>query len=205
MQTDWEAAYHAGDTPWEKGRAHLQLVRFLEEEGELRGEIVVPGCGFGHDVRALSTPRNRVLGIDVAPFAFEKAQTFPRVGNERFLLADLFALRSDYDARFDVVFEHTCFCAIDPAQRPRYVETIARLLKPGGQLLAIFFLNPDHHEEGPPHGVTREELSVLFDPHFEIEREWIPLTTYPGREKRELMSVRRLRARDVRGTTGTSA
>ncbi len=189
MQTDWEAAYHAGETPWEKGHAHPALLRFLAEAGELGGEILVPGCGFGHDVRALSTPRNRVLGLDLAPFAISQAETFPRAGDETYLLADLFALPNEFNARFDFVFEHTCFCAIDPLQRSHYVETVARLLKPNGHLLAIFFLNPDHDEPGPPFGVTRQELATLFEPHFVFEKEWVPQSTHRGREGRELMSV----------------
>lgn len=204
MQTDWEDAYQTGDTPWEKGRAHPELVRFVAAEGRPPGKIVVPGCGFGHDVRALSSGENEVLGVDLAPYAFERAQSFPRVGNERYLLADLFALPQEMLGAFDVVFEHTCFCALDPVERRRYVTALTQLLKPGGKLVAIFFLDPDLVRDGPPYGVERAELSALFDPHFTIEREWIPLTTYPGRENRELMSVRRLRASDARETTDKS-
>jgi SAM-dependent methyltransferase len=190
-QTDWEELYQQRDTPWEKGRPHPALVDFLAEHGPLAGEICVPGCGSGHDVRALTTATNQVLGIDLAPFAVKKAKSMARVANEQYLLADLFALPNELDGRFDWIFEHTCFCAIDPALRRSYVATIVRLLKPGGRLLAIFFLNPDHDEEGPPYCVSRDELEQLFDSSFTIEREWVPARTHPGREGRELMRVLR--------------
>src|SRR5450432_4098021 len=130
-QTDWESAYRRRETPWEKGRAHPALTDFLAENGPLSGEIFVPGCGSGHDVRALSTTANHVVGIDLAPFAIAKANSFPRVANEEYRLADLFALPGEYHGRFDHIFEHTCFCAIDPARRRDYVEAVVRRLRSG--------------------------------------------------------------------------
>ena len=192
-QTDWEAAYRRGETPWEKGKAHPALVDFLVENGPLTGEIFVPGCGYGFDARALSTPSNHVIGIDLAPFAIAKANSFPKVGHEEYLLGDLFALPPEFNGRFDLVFEHTCFCAIEPMRRAQYVETIVRLLKPGGKLIAIFFINPDHDEEGQPYRVSGAELEEVFGMHFSLEREWVPARTHPGREKRELMRILRLR------------
>lgn len=192
-QTDWDAAYRRRETPWEKGEPHPGLVDFLTENGALTGDIFVPGCGCGHDVRALSTPANQVVGVDLAPFAINKANGFPRVGREEYLRADLFALPATFDRRFDYVFEHTCFCAIERAMRASYVEIVVRLLKPRGKLIAIFFINPDHDEEGPPYRVSRAELQKLFGNHFALEREWVPGRTHPGREERELMRVLALR------------
>ncbi len=188
-QTDWDEAYQRRETPWEKGKPHPALVDFLAENGPIGGEIFVPGCGSGHDVRALSTRENHVLGIDLAPSAIEKASAFPKFGNEEYQLADLFALPSEWNGRFDVVFEHTCFCAIDPALRGDYLEAITRLLKPGGRFIAIFFLNPDNDDEGPPFPVSVEELEERFGRSFAVEREWIPARTHLGREGRELMRV----------------
>ena len=196
-QTDWEAAYRCGDTPWEKGAAHPALVDFLKANERITGEILVPGCGSGHDVRALSNPDNHAVGIDLAPGAIERATAFPKVAGEEYHLADLLALPASWNRSFDLVFEHTCFCAIAPAMRERYVEAIVRLLKPGGKLLAIFFLNPDHDEDGPPYGVSREELHRLFGSYFTLEREWVPARTHPGREERELVRLLKKNAATV--------
>jgi methyl halide transferase len=190
-QTDWEAAYRRGDTPWEKGKAHPALIDFLAENGRIAGEILVPGCGFSYDVRALSTSANHAIGIDLAQFAIARAKSFPKVGPEEYLLANLFTLPAEFDSKFDVVFEHTCFCAIEPEMRMKYIETIARVLKSGGKVIAIFFLNPDHDEDGPPYGVLRSELDELFGAQFSLEKEWVPRRTYEGREERELMRILR--------------
>jgi SAM-dependent methyltransferase len=188
-QTDWNELYRRRETPWEKGRPHPALVDFLQENGPLTGEIFVPGCGSGHDVRALSAPENHVTGIDIAPRAIAKAEARPRIAGEEYLLADLFDLPSKFEHAFDWIFEHTCFCAIDPALRRPYVDTIVRLLKPTGKLLAIFFINPDHKEPGPPYGVSRAELEDFFGRDFIVEREWVPERTHPGREQRELIRI----------------
>lgn len=186
MPTDWEDRYRTGDMPWEKGAPHPALIDFLKSN-PVHGRVLVPGCGTGHDVRALAATADEVVGLDLAPSAIARAKTQPAVGGERYQLGDFFALPPKMRGAFDVVFEHTCFCAIDPSLRERYVAAVASALKPGGHLLAIFYLDPglDPGESGPPHGVTREELDRFFSPTFTLLREWQPAATYPGREGRE--------------------
>ena len=194
MPTDWEARYQTKDMPWEKGTPCPGLVDFLSTE-PVRGRVLVPGCGLGHDVRALAATADEVVGLDIAPSAVKAARTFPTVGGESYELADLFALPTRLRGSFDWVWEHTCFCAIDPAMRTAYVAAVAGALRPGGHLLAIFYLDPgqDHPEDGPPFGVSKAELDALFAPRFTLLREWLPQRAYPGREGREWMRVLRLR------------
>jgi SAM-dependent methyltransferase len=190
MPTDWESQYQQRDTPWEKGAPSPGLVDFLATE-PIRGRVLVPGCGFGHDVRALASTADEVVGLDIAPSAVIGAERIPKVGPERYLLGNLFDLPSEMRGVFDWVFEHTCFCAIQPSQRQAYVEGVASALKPGGRLLAIFYLDPgnDSPDEGPPFEVSIAGLDRLFLPRFALEREWLPQHAYPGREGREWMRV----------------
>ncbi len=197
MPTDWNSCYRAGETPWDKGAPAPPLLEWLETRGHcLKGEVLVPGCGLGHDVRALAAGHaTAVCGLDLSPAALEQARRRPPAGNETYQEADLFALPPEFCGRFDWVFEHTCFCAIDPVRRPEYVRAVARALRPGGGLLAIFYLNPWKDGEptppggGPPFGVTVQELDALFAGHFELREEWLPTRAYPGREGRELIRL----------------
>jgi methyl halide transferase len=190
--TDWQERYEKDDTPWEKGAAHPALVEFLRRE-PVHGRVLVPGCGFGHDVRALAATADEVTGLDIAPAAIRAAKGQAQVGGERYALGDLFALPAKMRGAFDWVFEHTCFCAIEPSRRADYAAAVAAALAPGGRLLAIFFLTPqmDPGETGPPFGTTKDELDALFAAHFVLEREWPPAATYPGREGRELCRLLR--------------
>jgi len=188
---NWESRYQSGDTPWEKGYAAPPLMDFLVRE-ILHGKVFVPGCGVGHDVRALSRKGAEVIGLDFAPSAIQRAQSFTAVGRETYIEGDLFHLQGHYKNSFDWVFEHTCFCAIQVRQRPEYVRIIHGVLKDSGLLLAIFFMNPDlEGKEGPPFPATKDELNTLFAPCFELQKEWVPTTGYPGREGRELMRLLR--------------
>ncbi len=185
-QTDWEEAYQRRETPWEKGKPHPALVDFVTENGPLAGEIFVPGCGSGHDVRALVTPENHVVGIDLAPFAIKKANDRLRIAQEEYMLGDLFALPATLDESFDWVFEHTCFCAIEPARRDEYVDAVAAALVPGGALVGLFYAHG--RPGGPPFTVDAGELRARFGRRFIIDMLVPAAGSVLGRQGQELLA-----------------
>ena len=187
---DWEAAYRANETPWDKGRAHPALVAWLSEN-RLTGKILVPGCGSGHDVRALSADRGAfVTGLDLAAGAKAVAESFARAGHEDYLTGDFLSGAGLPAGSFDAIFELTCFCAIPPARRPDYARTVSLLLKPGGLFLAIFYRNPSHGgETAPPFGCTMEEVDALFGQDFLPLDARANVPTFEGREGREVLRV----------------
>jgi len=189
---DWEARYQAGDTPWDKGRAHPALVQWLSEN-RLTGSILVPGCGPGHDVRALAAdPQAKVVGLDLAPSAKAAAERFPKAGDETYVTADFLSGPAFAEGSFDAVFEHTCFCAIPPDRRPDYARAVSTALKPGGLFLAIFYRNPsDRGEPGPPFGCTMNEVDALFGKRFLLLDEKSDIPTFEGREDREVVRLMR--------------
>lgn len=161
--------------------------------GELRGRVLAIGCGLGHDVRALaaSHPGVEAVGLDLSPTAVAMAREIPTVNAERYKEGDLFDLPEGMLEAFDWVWEHTCFCAIDPDRREDYVRAVWTALRPGGQLLGVFYLDPydDEHQPGggPPHGTSLAELEERFvqSGRFEIIDHAVPQTAYEGREGRE--------------------
>ena len=197
MTTDWEAQYQRNETPWDRGAASPGLLEYLAAN-KVRGKVLVPGCGAGHDVRALAAHGAEVVGLDLAPAAIKLAQSFPAGGCESYVCGNLLSLPAELRGAFDWVWEHTCFCAIDPVQRADYVDGVHEALAPGGHLLAVFYLDPsnDTPNQGPPFEVTVPQLDALFVPKFSLVREWLPSQTYPGREKREWMRLMRRRQRE---------
>ncbi|SDT86433.1 Thiopurine S-methyltransferase (TPMT) [Verrucomicrobium sp. GAS474] len=189
--TDWQARYEAADTPWDKGVAAPPLVDYLARH-PMSGSILVPGCGRGHEVRALAAaPGARVTGLDLAPTAVEQARGASAGMTERpcFLEGDfLHPMPAEWGGPFDWIVEHTCFCAILPSERPAYARATAALLRPGGKLFAIFYMTPGH-DDGPPFGSAPEELDGLFSPVFRLLEEWVPTTAFPGREGRERVRI----------------
>ena len=200
VMPEWENRYQAGETPWEKGQAAPPLMELLAEPEPVdwgRGPILVPGCGYGHDVRALAALGIPVLGVDLSPTAVARARDFPKVGDENYELADVLQPAWLNGRQFSAVWEHTCFCAIDPADRGRYAEVMASCLPVGGLLVGVFFINPfdpGEEREGPPFGTTVAELDAWFHPWFEREDGWVPSRAYPGREEREWIAIFRRKA-----------
>lgn len=192
---DWESKWRAADTPWDHGGAApplLEALQVLPRDVWGDADVLVPGCGSGHDVRALAAAGLSAVGLDLAPSAVARATAYPQVGNERYLQGDLFD--SDWRAAVNcsAVWEHTCFCAIDPAWRARYVATVAALLAPGRCLVGVFYLHPEARDDGlagPPFGVGEEELVATLAPAFAWESGWIPGRAYPSRVGREWLAL----------------
>ena len=171
--------------PWEKGEPSPGLVDFLAAHPELpRGSVCVPGCGTGHDVRAWARAGFEVTGLDLAPSAIRLATERTRAAGLTAQFLQLDFLHHAPTQRFDWLFEHTLFCAIDPSQRDQYVRALPLWLKPGAHYLAVNYLIPD--TDGPPFGTTRDEVVRRFSPTFELLSEWVP-RSYPNRTNLELM------------------
>jgi methyl halide transferase len=185
---DWNRRYEEKDTPWDKGEAH-PVLRDMLAHGALSGRVLVPGCGTGHDVRELARRGLEVVGLDLAPLALDLARSHAPVAGETYLLGDLFRLPLECRGAFDGVFEHTCFCAIDPRCRADYVAAVRDALRPGGRLLAVFFMDPGNDGDGPPFGCTDSELDRLFGQSFRLIEEHAELPTYAEREGRELLRL----------------
>jgi methyl halide transferase len=195
---DWEERYQLGDTPWDKGGPHPALTG-LGPLSFATSRVLVPGCGLGYDVAlwAGMPGVEEVVGIDVAETAVAAARKrLSGTPSARVELADLFALPPKYRGYFDLVWEHTCFCAIDPSKRQAYVDAVAGALKPGGHLLAVFYLSPwDTAEEnaalGPPFATSPEELDRRLAPRFATVSILENPATYAGREGREQLRLLR--------------
>lgn len=195
--TDWNQRYELGDTPWEKGHAAPPLVELLEKMGPSiwgTGPVLVPGCGTGHDVRVISALGPETLGLDLAPLALAKANEFPKSGKEFYELGDFLDPDWRKGKTFSAIWEHTCYCAIDPSRRPDYAAACKDLIAPGGHLIGVFFLTPnkpDEENEGPPFNSTIFELDSRFAPEFERIDSWVPESCYPGREGKEWIAIYR--------------
>lgn len=194
---DWNKRYQAGDTPWEKGAPAPPLLELLEKKTRAiwgDGTVLAPGCGTGHDVRALAAAGFTVLGLDLATEAIRRAEAQPPAGSETYTLADFLDPAWRSGKSFSAIWEHTCYCAIDPSMRSAYATACAELIPSGGRLIGVFFLtpyDPGEAHEGPPHPATIAELDELFSENFAREDAWIPGKAYPGREGREWIAIYR--------------
>ncbi len=189
---NWEQSYQEQDTPWDLGEASPPLIAVLNNE-EIKLSVgqtaLVPGCGYGHDAEALRRVGLEVTGLDLAPTALKSAEKL--YGESvRWIEGDFLDTSMVQEHSVDMIFEHTCFCAIEPEQRRNYVESAKQWLVPGGFLLGVFFTDPPPREDGalgPPFGVSLEELRGLFGESFTITRARSPDRSHPDRLGREVI------------------
>lgn len=181
MFKDWELAYQNGATPWDKGYAAPPLAEYLSAHS-IKGNVLVPGCGAGHDVRLLAAQGAGVLGLDIAPTALALAESYPPAGSEAYTLGDFLSLPSELCGSFDWLFEHTCLSALSPKCRRKYAQAVSSALKPQGKFLAILFCRTSSDPgEGPPYAISFEEFEQLFKEDFRLLSQSVPLQTYPER------------------------
>jgi SAM-dependent methyltransferase len=182
----WQTRFLEGRTPWDRGEASPQLHRWLSD-GSLanlgrQAQIVVPGCGSGHEVLALAQAGWRVTAIDYAPAAIASAQArwaqaqaqaasstqspeAPPQPVIEWVQADV--LQWAPSQPLDAVYEQTCLCALHPDHWVAYAQALHRWLRPGGLLLALFMQarSPGADQgfiEGPPYHIDSHAARALF-------------------------------------------
>lgn len=191
---EWDQHYRDKHTPWDHGIPAPAIQEVIEHGAFATGsEILVIGCGYGHDVRSFADAGYPATGLDLSEAAVNEARLVSAGKNVTFMQGDLFDPALPDQKRYDVVWEHTCFCAISVDSRASYVDAVYHLLKPGGVFVGLFYTDTGVPlEEGPPFNVDRDEVSRLFGPKFILEQENLPQRAYENRIGREwLMRWRR--------------
>jgi cyclopropane fatty-acyl-phospholipid synthase-like methyltransferase len=184
-ETDWQERYQTEDTPWDKGEPAPGLVDWLKKQTlDPDARVLVPGCGRGHDASAWAKAGFDTTGMDLAEIALSDArEKYESLPNLAFFPGNF--LDEKPQEPYDVIFEHTLYCAIDPARREDYAKSLPNWLKPGGYFLAIHFIFP-LDEEGPPFGASKDEIINRFQTNFTLRDDWKP-RHFEGRKNEEWM------------------
>jgi hypothetical protein len=168
----WEDRWRAGETRWDVGGSAPALLELVERGDLPNGRTLVPGCGAGYDVLTLARGDRRVIGLDIAPSAAERFASLREasgIAKERaeVVVTDFFAYRPA--APFDLIWDYTFLCALDPSQRPEWAQKIDELLAPDGELATLIFPVTDTPPlgEGPPFPLRPEHLRELLEPRYE--------------------------------------
>jgi len=162
--TNWAERYEAQETPWNVGGPHPELkARFEKRAGEQ--SALVPGCGHGHDALFLAQAGLRVVGLDLSPQVEDLAGEELRAAGGELHVCD--ALAWQPEEAFDLVFEHTFLCAINPELRSNWAALMQRCVKPGGRVLAVAFPGGKAADlGGPPFGYSVDDMLQLLGASF---------------------------------------
>lgn len=163
----WEDLYKKDQTGWEMNQPSPVFVDMLPRLKMPRSRILVLGCGSAQDAAYFAREGHRVTAVDFSPTAIKKAKAqFGHIENLTFQIADAFALPASFRGSFDMIVEHTFYCAIDPNRRDELIKTWRQCLTDQGQVIGVFFAM--ERKFAPPFGGTEWELRQRLKDHFQF-------------------------------------
>lgn len=157
---------YAGQAPWDIGRPQPA---FVQAADQIIGSILDAGCGTGDNALYFAGLGRKITGIDYVAEAINRAK---RKAEERglpvtFLEMDALALKA-LPVVFDTVLDCGLFHVFNDADRQRYVEGLATVIKPGGRLFLLCFSDEEPGTQGPRR-VPSTELQAAFATGWEVE------------------------------------
>ena len=161
----WNKRYLTDDFGWDIGTCSTPLQQYIDQLHNKELTILIPGAGNAYEAEYLYG-----LGfkhVCVLDFAEEPLQRFkerlPAFPTDQLIAQDFFK----HEGQYDLIIEQTFFCALSPELRPKYVQQMHCLLKPGGRLAGVLFNDPMNADK-PPFGGSINEYRQLFEPVFKI-------------------------------------
>ncbi len=179
--TGWfDALYKraAGDfasVPWANLAPNPLLIDWLTEHMHPPVELrtLVVGCGLGDDAEELADWGCKVTAFDISRTAVDWCRDRFIGSAVTYKVADLLDPPKEFMDAFDFVYECYTLQALQDGSRGRALETLPKLLSPGGILLLICRGREETDPPGSlPWPLTRAELTVLTEaPLTEVQFE----------------------------------
>jgi cyclopropane fatty-acyl-phospholipid synthase-like methyltransferase len=169
MTNTWDAAYTADSPPpWDIGRPQPAFVR-LADEGLLTGRVLDSGCGTGEHALLAASRGADVTGIDLSPTAIEsaRAKAASRGLEVRFEVGDALDL-GRLGLTVDAIIDSGVFHVFSDEDRPRYVASLASVLRSGGMVYLMCFSDRQPGDAGPRR-VRQDELRASFSDGWTVE------------------------------------
>jgi SAM-dependent methyltransferase len=163
--TWWTEMYNSESARWELNAPSHALPTLVPKLKLQRSRILIAGAGSGNDAAWFAQQGHLVTAVDFSEEAIARAKSkYGNVENLKFQQADVFALPDSFTNSFDMVFEHTLYCAINPARRNDLVKVWRRVLTDQGHLMGVFFAFDKPY--GPPFGGSEWEIRARLGKGF---------------------------------------
>lgn len=143
--------------PWDSGITPPELWQHIQQNPP--GRAIDLGCGTGTNAITLLKHGWHVTGVDFSASAIESARKKAREQNLQisFIVDDVTRL-PDAIGPFDLVLDIGCFHGIPAHLRPVYLQTIGRILVPGGTWLLYAMRQT---KPGTSPGLSEQEIAQM--------------------------------------------
>lgn len=164
----WTDIYRNEKPGWELNQPAPALADMLPRLKLSKSRVLILGAGSGNDAALFAEHGHIVTAVDFSEEAVKQGeQKYGHLKNLKWVQKDAFKIDSSWTHGFDLIFEHTFYCAINPERRNELIDTWRRLLVPGGQLMGVFFAM--ERKNAPPFGGSEWELRERLKKHFQFE------------------------------------
>lgn len=164
-ETFWNNHYIDSSTAWDLGEISPPLKAYIDQLTDKQLRILIPGCGNSYEAAyLLQQGFTNITLIDIAPHLVEQLKNKYALNNQiNIILGDFF----NHKGTYDLIFEQTFFCALNPSLRQHYVAAMKQLLVPNGKLVGVLF-DKVFEQNGPPFGGYKSDYLALFKNDFNV-------------------------------------
>ncbi len=195
----WNAAYREGRDAWTLG-APTPVFEAMARDGVTsndgtvlqlpKGRLLIPCSGHGHDALLFAEQGHHVTAVDMASEsnAILRARAEQAGLEVEVLEEDMFTLAPSHNARYSVLVEYTCLCAIDPSRRDEFVQLAARVLAAGGWYVTLLF-PIDGRPGGPPYAIDSDQWQAMMEKDFRLLYRAFPDNSIRPRAGKERLEI----------------
>ena len=160
---------YRGVPPWDTGRPQPVFAKLAASE-DLGNDVIDVGCGTGEHAILFASRGYRVLGVDSAPLAIEKARAKAshRGSKAEFLVADALHL-SELGRRFDAAIDSGLFHVFSDRDRKAYLESLRAVLGPRGRYYMLCFSDREPVGWGGPRRIFKREILRSFSDGWRVD------------------------------------
>jgi SAM-dependent methyltransferase len=187
----WDNLYEQGESNWDLKSPNPVFKSLLEGGNIIQpGSILITGSGKGYDAVAAAKAGYTVTAVDFSQNAVDHTRKLAEVEsvNLNVMQENVFNLNNVLNEQFDIVYEYTTFCAINPARREEFASVISALIKPGGKFVSVVF-PIDGREGGPPFSIDPVQFYKLFSRYLKLEFSSRRIESVKPRKGKEILQV----------------